>query len=468
MENQNNNKNGLFGLAIIIGLAILVAAFCTPWVAHAESTKDISSFSKFSQYSCQLPRYDGQPSGYLKNTKGVSFISIYVNGTDKFYLNYIPYYEGISWSDLVVCLGRYNGIDDYKTNISCNNFTSTVDGTKYWIVAYSASDITITTPYSITGGYKFGALVGQTDLLIGEIANNSVSIADENAKGSEDNPEYDEDIGYLLFTQGRYNCPDGILEQGFFNGSIYLAWKNSTSSGQSLIDYYNKYTSMYYEYYVENLCTYVHRDSGETIKFTNYGERTAIKSTSSLNGSTYMWIDGSFLEDEFEDIKTDIAYLRYAKSVDFCFKVYVRPKFCTNSLTVIPDPSSDAEWVCGRWNSATIHFEELKNAGNNIDNETGEFDDDGNWIGDNNEGQDMSTGTITSDSKEEFFDKLQNPQNLDVSDYVGNLKSLADEVKVIPSIIAGLLSFLPPWVLTLIALSIGTICVLMIIKFIRG
>lgn len=58
--------------------------------------------------------------------------------------------------------------------------------------------------------------------------------------------------------------------------------------------------------------------------------------------------------------------------------------------------------------------------------------------------------------------------DFDITDYFNNMGAFFDQIQIFPSIIAKILSFLPKWVLDMIALSIGSMCVILVIKAWRG
>lgn len=145
------------------------------------------------------------------------------------------------------------------------------------------------------------------------------------------------------------------------------------------------------------------------------------------------------------------------------FEYYLR--VCvSDSLTVIPDSQS---WKCGRWTRQVISGTYQDKDGST---DTGEIDEDGNWVSDEN---------YEDNYEDNYVDDV--PTSNDGSDVDGDdvgkdtdsygtddVKGLLQQVGQFPKLIKKLFSFLPSWCLTLVGFGFSCMILILIIKAVRG
>lgn len=498
MENQNNNKNGLLGLAILIGIALLVAVFCSPLVAHAETTNDFmrtypKGGARIVQGVCVSDYDDNKIYHFGFAPTSFSTMSDYykISNLGEDYVYLIPFYMKRSDEYAFAIVSRtpfdITSTTYFSSGSTCNeNHPWTTETFGYGGVSvyghiFSKPSgtrpnwyITVDCDNSTESIAKFlvSSMYGGDFELTGSV------VYDPNEKGSEDNPEYDEEIGTLqlknvAFVKSNFlNLPSwlegAVIPQvmaNFFSGDYLVEWKNTTSTGLSLNYYEEKYGKLQYEYFLECRCSYLNIGGSVGDQFPSYGNRSPIRYE---QGSVkHLSLKASDILDSIDGVKEDwTKCLLNKEAFQLKFRLYIRPKF-TQSLTVIPDSSSNAKWVCGRWCAVDLKFRDIV-LGNDSHAETGEFNENDVWVTDDDTGFDINSGMINADSVDDALDKLHSYEDIDISDYIKNLNAFSEEVKSIPIIIAKLLSFLPSWVPILIGILIGTCCFVGILRILRG
>ncbi|MCM1441693.1 MAG: hypothetical protein NC131_21160, partial [Roseburia sp.] len=259
---------------------------------------------------------------------------------------------------------------------------------------------------------------------------------EDSAPGSKNNPVYDKDLGHPIITK-YYLVADAISADPLKNVSqkYYFEWKRKTSSGVSLQNN-TDYTHIMLEWKVEAI-----KDK-KVVASGSLGSHNA-------DGNLYkFWNLYSEIYPALGDKVPEHDILRY----------YVRVVATENNGIPTVLPSDNAKWICGEW---TYYDSGITDTGSYDGN--GYIDEDGTTVREDNE---VTTGSVYDSDIDSALDKIEN--NYNYADYITNLSALADQVKAIPGIIASVFSFLPPWCLALVALSVGTLAVLMVIKFVRG
>lgn len=280
--------------------------------------------------------------------------------------------------------------------------------------------------------------------------------------GSVTNPKVDDNIGTLVLSKTKmYEESSGNDINDLYN---LWSWKNKTNTGFSLSD--NDYAQTFIQVRVESKCV-VYDDLRHTkIKknFDNYGEKAML-----FESIPY---DHQPLKISYLTHVPDALPLTHAENhnplyTGYNYTLYFRV-VCSNSTAVIPDSSSG--WVCGGWRSVDCNADVLN--GQTDKTENGHFDNDDNWIADDDDGNNNilsgSDSVHDTDDAKDNFNEFTPNKEVNVDDAKNSLKSLLEMVGYIPTMIAKLFSFLPDWCLNMLALFFASLCVLTVYKLIRG
>lgn len=283
------------------------------------------------------------------------------------------------------------------------------------------------------------------------------------SEGSIDNPILDENIGTLILDKTiMYEESNGNDINDLYN---LWSWKNKTSTGYSLSD--NDYAQTFIQVKVESKCV-IYSDLRHTkVKqnFDNYGEKGMLFNQIPVNNQP---LKVSYLKDVPKALPLTHAESHNPLYVGYNYTLYFRV-VCTNSTQVIPDDSS-SEWHCGGWRAMDCNGDVLNGQSDKSSN--GHFDDDDNWIADEDDGNnDVTSGSDSvhdTDDAKDSFANYQPSSGMSTDTAIGNLKDLMNMVGYIPTMIATLFSFLPSWCTTLIGVTFASMLVLIVYKLIRG
>lgn len=497
MKENKDYSIFLFWSAVIITIIILFLSVCKDKVfADDLIGTDLSSLQEYYEYpvTCNQKGHEGYEDLGMRCIEA----DTWVDGDD--FAKKHPFLcisltandmEGYVFFTSAECPPNVNYLQymyahtsDYEgqPQIHMQSGSYYLDKSNSFVVSWSNEWLNINAkPYSVTTPYKVvydgnllegtGSIGNTMKDFIGRLRKGNFIVKNTEELGSENNPKYSDDIGSLKFTSAEiiyskeeqgWTVPDWLGNwfkagfNNFYNGKYYFRFSNSTTGGLSLNSWQDKYAQGFIEYKIQSLCT----ADGQLPQYKEYSGiyKTRIGSEMTISIGEFM--------SEFEELSKYIGtnYEEIAPLVNFDFKVFVRPIFTKKSLTVIPDSSSDGEWVCGKWSAVTMRYKKTA-TGENQDVEEGTFDDNGDFVFDSE--YETPSGTHTGDTFDDAMDSAKTP-NASISDVVSSMKMLLDEVKIIPSIIGELLSFLPPWVITLIALTISIVCILIILKIARG
>lgn len=282
-------------------------------------------------------------------------------------------------------------------------------------------------------------------------------------EGSIDDPIYDENIGTLILDKTiMYEESNGNDINDLYN---LWSWKNKTSTGFSLSN--NDYAQTFIQVKVESKCV-IYSDLRHTkVKqsFDNYGEKGMLFNQIPVNNQP---LKVSYLTDVPKALPLTHAESHNPLYVGYNYTLYFRV-VCTNSTQVIPDDSS-SEWHCGGWRAMDCNGDVLNSQSDKSSN--GHFDDNDNWIADEDDGNnDVTAGSDSvhdTDDAKDSFANYQPSSGMSTDTAIGNLKDLMNMVGYIPTMIATLFSFLPSWCITLIAVTFASMLVLIVYKLIRG
>lgn len=387
-----------------------------------------------------------------------------------------------------------------ESEYALRHFTFEYNSTKYYVGYYT---MTIFNCEDIYSG-NIGPLYSMTDtrydvqsnarsLLSDYIANridpnictmvsdgssDNVSTDDSNWKGTQNNPQNDEDIGYLVLKTTNTNTQTDLdaLKNGIQSVHYNLDWKNKTSTGFSLSK--NKYARTFIQFEVESQYV-VYSDAKHTKikhKFDNYGERGWIAknwdatskpfslTTDQLNAALPKSTDEILTQFDQNKIY-QAGFTNGNIAINPCafnFKIRYRV-VCTNDIAVIPDSSGG--WHAGPWASTVISGDEINDTSSDKSNHEG-YGDDKN---DNGESDDINHTKTDYDDNQDAKDHINDkPSDNDSELTIDKAISFVKQVTKVPKLIGLALSWLPDWVTAPFFLAFALIPILIIYKCLRG
>lgn len=279
-------------------------------------------------------------------------------------------------------------------------------------------------------------------------------IGDEHANGSDDaeggvnNPIEDSEIGTIEIS-GKAYAQDATANSDNIDEQFYTKWnwKNKTSTGFSLTK--NKYHMTRIQVMVESRCLVYSDLKHKTVKekFENYGERNKLKNGILPTDKPHT----IYLKDVMSALPKTKGEFHNVLFCGYNFKYYWRV-MCNDS------PTGTGKWYCGGWRAVDLNQDSNKSKDIN-DTNNGHFDDDGNWVKDEDDGHNNTTDfsdDISGQNPDDANDTITNPKK-DKADKFGwdYFKNLINECKQVPDLIKSVFSFLPDWVLVFIAIGFG-------------
>lgn len=279
-------------------------------------------------------------------------------------------------------------------------------------------------------------------------------IGDDHANGSDDaeggvnNPIEDSEIGTIEIS-GKAYAQDATANSDNIDEQFYTKWnwKNKTSTGFSLTK--NKYHMTRIQVMVESRCLVYsdlkHKKVKE--KFENYGERNKLKNGILPTDKPHT----IYLKDVMSALPKTKGEFHNVLFCGYNFKYYWRV-MCNDS------PTGTGKWYCGGWRAVDLNQDSNKSKDIN-DTNNGHFDDDGNWVKDEDDGHNNTTDfsdDISGQNPDDANDTITNPKK-DTDDKFGwdDFKNLINECRQVPGLIKSVFSFLPDWVLVFIAIGFG-------------
>lgn len=279
-------------------------------------------------------------------------------------------------------------------------------------------------------------------------------IGDDHANGSDDveggvnNPIEDSEIGTIEIS-GKAYAQDATANSDNIDEQFYTKWnwKNKTSTGFSLTK--NKYHMTRIQVMVESRCLVYSDLKHKTVKekFENYGERNKLKNGILPTDKPHT----IYLKDVMSALPKTKGEFHNVLFCGYNFKYYWRV-MCNDS------PTGTGKWYCGGWRAVDLNQDSNKSKDIN-DTNNGHFDDDGNWVKDEDDGHNNTTDfsdDISGQNPDDANDTITNPKK-DKADKFGwdDFKNLINECKQVPDLIKSVFSFLPDWVLVFIAIGFG-------------
>ena len=266
--------------------------------------------------------------------------------------------------------------------------------------------------------------------------------------GSVNNPIEDSEIG-TIEVSGKAYAQDTTANSDNIDEQFYTMWnwKNKTSTGFSLTK--NKYHMTRIQVMVESRCLVYSDLKHKTVKekFENYGERNKLKNGILPTDKPYT----IYLKDVMSALPKTKGEFHNVLFCGYNFKYYWRV-MCNDS------PTGTGKWYCGGWRAVDLNQDSNKSKDIN-DTNNGHFDDDGNWVNDEDDGHNNTTDysdDVSGQNPDDAKDTIINPKK-DKDDKFGwdDFKSLINECKQVPDLIKSIFSFLPDWVLVFVAVGFG-------------
>lgn len=281
-------------------------------------------------------------------------------------------------------------------------------------------------------------------------------------EGGINKPIYDEEIGTLIISKSKmYEESNGEDVNDLYN---LFSWKMKTNTGFSLSD--NKYARTFIQVRVESKCV-VYADRRHTKfykKFDNYGEKAMLINSYPVDSQP---LKISYLSDIPNVLPKTHAETHNPVYAGYNYTLYFRV-VCTDDLAVIPSDTS--EWHCGGWRALDCNADIL--VGQSDTTENGSFDDNDNWVPDEDDGNNHiesgSDSVHDSDDAKDDFNNSSSEVDSSVNGAISTMQSLLDMIRHVPQIISIIFSFLPSWCLNIVGLAFVALVVLIIYKLVRG
>ena len=282
------------------------------------------------------------------------------------------------------------------------------------------------------------------------------------SEGGIENPIYDEDIGTLIISKSKmYEESNGEDVNDLYN---LFSWKMKTNTGFSLSD--NKYARTFIQVRVESKCV-VYDDRRHTKinkNFDSYGEKAMLINSHPADSQP---LKISYLTDIPNVLPKTHAEIHNPVFTGYNYTLYFRV-VCTDDLAVIPSDTS--EWHCGGWRALDCNADIL--VGQSDTTENGSFDDDDNWVTDEDDGNNSiesgSDSVHDSDDAKDDFNNSTSAVDSSVNGAISTMQSLLDMIRHVPQIISTIFSFLPNWCLNIVGMAFVALVVLIIYKLVRG
>lgn len=273
-------------------------------------------------------------------------------------------------------------------------------------------------------------------------------VTGDDSEGGVNNPIEDSEIGTIEIS-GKAYAQDATANSDNIDEQFYTKWnwKNKTSTGFSLTK--NKYHMTRIQVMVESRCLVYSDLKHKTVKekFENYGERNKLKNGILPTDKPHT----IYLKDVMSALPKTKGEFHNVLFCGYNFKYYWRV-MCNDS------PTGTGKWYCGGWRAVDLNQDSNKSKDIN-DTNNGHFDDDGNWVKDEDDGHNNTTDfsdDISGQNPDDANDTITNPKK-DKADKFGwdDFKNLINECKQVPDLIKSVFSFLPDWVLVFIAIGFG-------------
>lgn len=369
---------------------------------------------------------------------------------------------------------KYNGVTYYVGyySITCDPSTYVFSGNIGALYTFHSDPTKTWRPVDYITAYLTDSL---DDLGCVEVTDGSSESSTDAStwKGSQDNPDIDEAIGYLVIKNTNVNQQSdlGTLKDGVLPLYFNFDWKDKTSTGFSLTK--NKYARTFIQVEVESKFV-VYSDVKHTKikhKFDNYGERGWLSKNIDPSNKPITFDSGDInnaLPLTCSEILTQVDKNKIYGSLGQAifpigYNFLIRYRIvCTDSLTVIPDTSSG--WHAGPWASTTLSGDDINDTSSDKSDHEG-YGDDKNKNGETDDINHTRTDyDDNQDAKDNINDKKNDKSSLDLD----SAKEFINQVADVPKMIGDLFSFFPNWVKYTVELGFAFIFILIVYKLIRG
>lgn len=446
-----------------IALACLLICSVVQWMpesAYADYLYDSSHNTNHYKYTFNTT-VDNKPYSVTYDLQGTSPIFLVEHKRKDITRYYFVSEEDWTGSKII-------NEDGTVRSFSINAFSNRCDK---WGAFYQSSggdtSISGNPPRWVWDADKYDSLIasGKSDACSGEnyelhynakllFAKNKYALGDlvcevgDGISGSVNNPIEDSEIGTIEIS-GKAYAQDTTANSDNIDEQFYTMWnwKNRTSTGFSLTK--NKYHMTRIQVMVESRCLVYsdlkHKTAKE--KFENYGERNKLKNGILPTDKPYT----IYLKDVMSALPKTKGEFHNVLFCGYNFKYYWRV-MCNDS------PTGTGKWYCGGWRAVDLNQDSNKSKDIN-DTNNGHFDDDGNWVKDEDDGHNNTTDfsdDISGQNPDDANDIITNPKK-DKADKFGwdDFKNLINECKQVPDLIKSVFSFLPDWVLVFVAVGFG-------------
>lgn len=444
-------------------LLICCIATCVPQTVKAEIQSDrrqsINSFSvdfvSSDKKNC-VAKYtlSGSSPIYLwGNLDTNNNVLYYFMSKDKFAFKYDVYVEGKLYSSSEPTVSA-TGCDHFEFYTACVTFpTGKPPVTAYVMSMNKGYELHKKDPvkYDMFNSHFQGYFLNNE-----QIPEYIECEMGDDSEGGVNNPIEDSEIGTIEIS-GKAYAQDATANSDNIDEQFYTKWnwKNKTSTGFSLTK--NKYHMTRIQVMVESRCLVYSDLKHKTVKekFENYGERNKLKNGILPTDKPHT----IYLKDVMSALPKTKGEFHNVLFCGYNFKYYWRV-MCNDS------PTGTGKWYCGGWRAVDLNQDSNKSKDIN-DTNNGHFDDDGNWVKDEDDGHNNTTDfsdDISGQNPDDANDTITNPKK-DKADKFGwdDFKNLINECKQVPDLIKSVFSFLPDWVLVFIAIGFG-IWVFVLIK----
>lgn len=446
-----------------IALACLLICSVVQWMpesAYADYLYDSSHNTNHYKYTFNTT-VDNKPYSVTYDLQGTSPIFLVEHKRKD-----ITHYYFVSEEDWTG--SKIINEDGTVRSFSINAFSNRCDK---WGAFYQSSggdtSISGNPPRWVWDADKYDSLIasGKSDACSGEnyelhynakllFAKNKYALGDlvcevgDGISGSVNNPIEDSEIGTIEIS-GKAYAQDTTANSDNIDEQFYTMWnwKNRTSTGFSLTK--NKYHMTRIQVMVESRCLVYSDLKHKTVKekFENYGERNKLKNGILPTDKPYT----IYLKDVMSALPKTKGEFHNVLFCGYNFKYYWRV-MCNDS------PTGTGKWYCGGWRAVDLNQDSNKSKDIN-DTNNGHFDDDGNWVKDEDDGHNNTTDfsdDISGQNPDDANDIITNPKK-DKADKFGwdDFKNLINECKQVPDLIKSVFSFLPDWVLVFVAVGFG-------------
>jgi hypothetical protein len=296
-----------------------------------------------------------------------------------------------------------------------------------------------------------------------------------NDEGSPDDPILDDSLGYVVMSKCSWLSDSSYLN-GIDADAYMLTWKKKTTTGISLTTD-DDYVTRFMDFKLQNLVTVYTDNAHSSVKTTSstYGEYADLDSLhlDSSNKTTISTIDIKNCFPDVNTLVTNTPGVSDIKQIEQKFRLFYRLSVDpSNEVRVISDNKLDngVDWIATPWSYLDITLSEDENM-KVTQTGGGYFDEDGTFVEDESRknvdpvNEEHATGTTVEEAQENAENgNTTSSGSSTISDFAAQLKVLVNSIKSIPALLAKVFSFLPSWCLNFVALCLGCMAFVALLK----